>query len=76
MSRFGFMLIIAFYGLGFIWCREMFPRWQEDMLTLKSSDKDAAEKFVTLLLWGLTAVLIFAMISVTVFLAVQLKNSL
>jgi len=76
MSRFAFMLIIAFYGLGFIWCREMFPRWQEDILTLKTPDNDTTEKIVTLLLWGLTAILICAMVSVTIFLAIQLKNNL
>lgn len=76
MSRFTLILIVVFYGLSFVWCREMFSGWQEDAASLKSPDEEGAAKFVTLLLWGITVMMMFGMLLLTVYLGLQLKNNL
>ncbi len=61
MGRFDILLPIILFGLGFIWCREMFPRWLEDWNTLTGQSGDYADKFATLVLWTTTMIIVFAM---------------
>jgi hypothetical protein len=74
MSRVAFLMVIALYGLGFAWCREMIPRWREDWKTIRDPNQPLTEKCVNMLLWGLTAMVIFGMVMMTLFLGIQFKT--
>lgn len=46
---------------GFFWCREIFSRLPEDLATFKPS-ANPAEKWVTLIYWIITAVIMALMV--------------
>jgi hypothetical protein len=45
-------------ALGIWWCLEMLPRWRDDLRKLRETN-DWSERGVLIVLWSITAVIIF-----------------
>lgn len=59
MLRFELLWRAGLLVLEFVWCREIFGRWRDDVAKLKMPD--GTQRAVIVGLWGATAVIMFLM---------------
>ncbi|MBI4658238.1 MAG: hypothetical protein HY735_05205 [Verrucomicrobia bacterium] len=54
-----FQLVLAvLFALGVFWCKQMLPQWREHLREFRDN-KDWADRLALLVLWSMTALILF-----------------
>jgi hypothetical protein len=56
--NFGMLVQAILLVLGIWWCKEMLARWRDDLMKMREPD-DRADRVVIIILWSITAVVLF-----------------